>query len=146
MLSSHLLAITAQMLATNGLDLWDYRAAGGENLRLPFSFYAPIYSSMDATAQGGFFRGEQERMTLGGDSRAIFEIAAARYPRSRHREGSGARGPGQRHHRVARPRSTNLWGHPSTRVQPDPARKVKTLTLLVLAKMVIHLCRHLGAG
>jgi hypothetical protein len=80
MLSSHLLAITAQMLATNGLDLWDYRAAGGENLRLPFSFYAPIYSSMDATAQGGFYRGEQERMTLGGDSRAIFEIAAARYP------------------------------------------------------------------
>jgi hypothetical protein len=80
MLSSHLLAITAQMLATNGLDLWNYRAPGGENLRLPFSFYAPIYSSMDDSAQGGFYRGEKERMTFGGDSRAIFEIAAARYP------------------------------------------------------------------
>jgi hypothetical protein len=79
MLSSHLLGITAQMLATNGLDLWDYRAPGGENLRLPFSFYAPIYASMDASAQGGFYRGETERMTFGGDSRAIFEIAAARY-------------------------------------------------------------------
>jgi hypothetical protein len=75
-----LLGITAQMLATNGLDLWDYRAPGGENLRLPFSFYAPIYASMDASAQGGFYRGETERMTFGGDSRAIFEIAAARYP------------------------------------------------------------------
>jgi hypothetical protein len=80
MLSSHLLGITAQMLATNGLDLWSYRAPGGENLRLPFSFYAPIYASMDASAQGGFYRGETERMTFGGDSRAIFEIAAARYP------------------------------------------------------------------
>lgn len=80
LLTSHLLAITAQMLATNGLDLWDYRAPGGENLRLPFAFYAPIYASMDASAEGGFYRGEQERMTSGGDSRAIFEIAAARYP------------------------------------------------------------------
>ena len=80
LLSSHLLAITAQILATNGLDLWDYRAPGGENLRLPFAFYAPIYASMDASAEGGFYRGEQERMTSGGDSRAIFEIAAARYP------------------------------------------------------------------
>jgi hypothetical protein len=80
MLSSHLLGITAQMLATNGLDLWSHRAPGGENLRLPFAFYAPIYASMDASAQGGFYRGETERMTFGGDSRAIFEIAAARYP------------------------------------------------------------------
>ena len=80
MLSSHLLAITAQMLATNGVDLWSYRAPGGESLRLPFAFYAPIYSSMDAAAQGGFYRGEQERLTLGGAPRAIFEIAAARYP------------------------------------------------------------------
>jgi hypothetical protein len=80
MLSSHLLGITAQMLATNGLDLWSYQAPGGENLRLPFAFYAPIYAAMNASAQGGFYRGEQERMTFGGDSRAIFEIAAARYP------------------------------------------------------------------
>jgi hypothetical protein len=80
LLSSHLLALTAQMLSTNGLDLWNYRAPGGENMRLPFAFYAPIYASMDDSAQGGFYRGEQERMTSGGDSRAIFEIAAARYP------------------------------------------------------------------
>jgi hypothetical protein len=79
LLSSHLLALTAQMLSTNGLDLWNYRAPGGENMRLPFAFYAPIYASMDDSAQGGFYRGEQERMTSGGDSRAIFEIAAARY-------------------------------------------------------------------
>ena len=80
MLSSHLLAITAQMLANNGLGLWSYQAPGGENLRLPFAFYAPIYASMDVSAQGGYYRGEQERITSGGDSRAIFEIAAARYP------------------------------------------------------------------
>lgn len=80
MLSSHLLAITAQMLSTNGLDLWGHRAPGGENMRLPFAFYAPIYSSMDAAAQGGFYRGEQERLTFGGAPRAVFELAAARYP------------------------------------------------------------------
>lgn len=80
MLSANLLGISAQMLEVNGLDLWQYRAPDGENIKLPFVFYAPIYEQMDASAQGGFYTGEGERLTLGGDKRALFEIAAAAYP------------------------------------------------------------------
>ncbi len=83
MLSSHLLAISAQILSNNGIDLWRHKAPGGESLELPFTFYAPIYAAMDSSLQGGFYSGETGRLCRGGDNRALFELAAFRYPHNR---------------------------------------------------------------
>jgi hypothetical protein len=80
MLSANLMAISAQMLATNGMDVWGWTADSGESIQLPFTFYAPIYATMDSGLQGGFYDGESSRLTRAGDSRALFEIAAAAYP------------------------------------------------------------------
>jgi Alginate lyase len=82
LLSAHLLALSAQILSNNGLDLWNYRAPGGETLELPFAFYAPFYAAMDSTLEGGFYAGETERMGLGDDNGAVFEIAARHFPRN----------------------------------------------------------------
>ena len=82
LLSTSLLALSAQMLATNGLDLWDYVALGGETLRQPFEFYAPLYAANDSSLQGGFYAGETDRLGKGGDSRAIFELGAHHFPDS----------------------------------------------------------------
>jgi hypothetical protein len=82
LLSAHLMALSAQILSNNGLDLWNYRAPGGETLELPFAFYAPFYAAMDSTLEGGFYSGETERMGLGDDNGAVFEIAARHFPRN----------------------------------------------------------------
>lgn len=82
MLSANLLAISAQMLATNGIDAWNWTSDNGESLELPFTFYAPIYANQDASLQGGFYAGETSRLTQAGDVRALFEIAASAYPQN----------------------------------------------------------------
>lgn len=79
-LSLNLMSITAELHYQHGLNMFEYAAPGGENLELVFSFYAPFYAAMDSSLQGGFYAGETERMTGGGDFPAVFEFGHRHYP------------------------------------------------------------------
>jgi len=75
-----LMAITADLLKNNGVDFFRYTAPGGENLELPFDFYADFYRLMDASIKGGFYDGETERIPDRNNGPGVFEVGAFHYP------------------------------------------------------------------
>lgn len=82
-LSLKLLTVAAEVASHNDLDLYHYVADSGENLRLPYEFYADFYRTRDAAIKGGFYAGESNRIGQAGDSTGLFEIGFARYPQSK---------------------------------------------------------------
>ena len=81
-LTTTLLTISAKICANNGLNLFDYTAPAGENLRLPFEYYADYYRLMDACIKRGFYCGETSRIGKAGDNHGMFELAYRYYPDS----------------------------------------------------------------
>lgn len=79
-LSLTLMTVIAEVLRNNGIDLYSYEAPGGEKLELSWAFYSDFYSTMRSDIKGGFYAGEDERMTRAGDKPTLFEIGALRYP------------------------------------------------------------------
>lgn len=79
-LSLSLLAVGAEVYRPWGVDLWQYTAKGGENLELPFTFYADFYRLGDTSLKGGFYSGTDHRIGRAGDTTAIFEVGLRRYP------------------------------------------------------------------
>ena len=83
-------SLTLQMLSTiarsvknaGGPDLFAYTCPTGENLELAYTFYAPFYASNppDASLQGGYYTGEDERIGLAGDLHGLFELGYNAYP------------------------------------------------------------------
>ena len=82
-LTLKLLALSAQMCEQHGLDLFEYTAPGGENLRLPFEFYADFYRLRDASLHHGLYSGESHRIGKAGDIPGMFELGLRHYPDSR---------------------------------------------------------------
>ena len=81
-LSLLLLTATAESAARLGLDFFGYRGPHGGQLRDSFDFYADFYRERNSALKGGFYAGETDRMGLVGDTPALFEVAAHRYPDS----------------------------------------------------------------
>ncbi|MFI4912189.1 MAG: alginate lyase family protein [Sedimentisphaeraceae bacterium JB056] len=75
-LTLNLLLLSAEMTYVNGLDFYSYTAPGGENLLLPFKYYAEFYIEEDACVKDGFYCGENVSRTSAG----FFELANMRYP------------------------------------------------------------------
>jgi len=75
-LTLNLLLLSAEMTYLNGLDFYSYTAPGGENLKLPFEYYAEFYTTEDVCAKDGFYCGEKISRTAVG----FFELANKRYP------------------------------------------------------------------
>ncbi len=75
-LTLNLLLLSAEMTYQNGLDFYSYTAPGGENLLLPFEFYAEFFTTEDACIKDGFYCGEKVSRTSAG----FFEVANKRYP------------------------------------------------------------------
>lgn len=79
-LSLKMMSIVAQIAANNGIDLFNYEAAGGEKLELSFAFYSDFYRTGDSTIKGGYYSGEDNRIGIVGDPAALFEIGFRNYP------------------------------------------------------------------
>lgn len=80
-LSTILLVINAEMARNNGVDLYQWRAHSGENIKLPLDFYADFYITKDASIKGGFFTGENSWINANNSTTyAIWEVAHKRYP------------------------------------------------------------------
>ncbi|NDP21083.1 MAG: hypothetical protein GZ091_08390 [Paludibacter sp.] len=80
-LSSILLMICAEMARNNGVDLYNWTAKTGENLKLPLDFYADFYITKDASINGGFYAGEDSWIN-GNDQTtySLWEVGHCRYP------------------------------------------------------------------
>lgn len=94
-LSLSLLSTIAEISHHLGLDLWSVEAPGGERLQLSQEYYSDFYRLHDAGLKSGFYAmggaytlddytgsDETYRLTLAGDSGAIFELGLARFPDS----------------------------------------------------------------
>jgi len=81
-LSLNLLAAAAEVYRPLGVDLWNYKAAGGETLRLPFEFYADFFRLRDGRLKGGFYAGVNPGLFNKADTLALFELGLARFPES----------------------------------------------------------------
>lgn len=69
-----LLSISAKMCDNHGIDLFSYVAPTGENLRLPFEYYADFYRLKDACINTSFYCGETDRIGKAGDEPGLFEL------------------------------------------------------------------------
>lgn len=83
-------SLTLQMLSTaartcynNGIDMYAYTAPTGENLRLAYEFYADFYATGDTSIKGGYYTGEDDRITKAGDMQGLYELGYNAYPDSR---------------------------------------------------------------
>jgi hypothetical protein len=95
-LSMNMMAQIAEVGRHLGLDLWNYRAPGGETLIHPFRFYSDFYRLGNATIKHGLYADptginppppttnpdETPRLGLGGDTPATFELGLAQFPTS----------------------------------------------------------------
>lgn len=81
-LTMTLLSASVRMAQNNGTDLVSYTAPGGENMRLPFEFYADFYRLKDSTLRHGAYSGECERIGKAGDDPGMYELGLAFYPDS----------------------------------------------------------------
>ena len=79
-LTMTLLATSARIAGNNGTDLAGYTAPGGENLRLPFEYYADFYRLKDAAIKNGIFKGETDRLGKAGDEPGMYELGLWFYP------------------------------------------------------------------
>ena len=80
-LTLSLLIATAEAAYNNGLDFYHYTAPTGENLELPFDFYADLYRLKDSTLKGGFYSGEDKWLNNTWLAN-VCEIAHKRYPQN----------------------------------------------------------------
>lgn len=80
-LTLQILSTIARSMKNVGLDLYTYTCPTGENLELAYTFYAPFYASNppDASLQGGYYTGEDERIGLAGDLHGLFELGYNAY-------------------------------------------------------------------
>ncbi|MCC8019048.1 MAG: alginate lyase family protein [Rikenellaceae bacterium] len=81
-LSQTMLAMAARTCQNNGIDMFAYTAPSGENLRLPYEFYADFYVTGDAGIKGGYYTGEDDRIGKADDLPSLFELGYAQYPGS----------------------------------------------------------------
>ncbi|MCD8103386.1 MAG: alginate lyase family protein [Alistipes sp.] len=81
-LSQTMLAMAARTCQNNGIDMFAYTAPTGENLRLPYEFYADFYVTGDASIKGGYYTGEDDRIGKADDLPSLFELGYAQYPGS----------------------------------------------------------------
>ncbi len=72
------LAATAETLYLNGFDFFNYTAPGGENLRLPFEFYADFYLTGDSSIKGGYYSDEKVKVV----DAEMYALAIKHYPDS----------------------------------------------------------------
>lgn len=79
-LSMTLLSSSIRMAQNNGTDLVHYIAPGGENMRLPFEFYADFYRLKDASLRHGAYSGESDRIGKAGDDPGMYEFGLWFYP------------------------------------------------------------------
>jgi hypothetical protein len=71
------LALSANIVENNGIDMFSYVAPGGENLLLSFEYYSDFYRLNDTCIKSNYYCGE----TIKTDS-GMFEIGFAYYPDS----------------------------------------------------------------
>jgi hypothetical protein len=94
-LSLSLLSTIAEVCQHLGFDLWSTEAPGGENLLLSQEYYSDFYRLHDAGLKSGFYAtggpytlneytgsDETYRLSLAGDSGAIFELGLTQFPDS----------------------------------------------------------------
>ncbi len=80
-LSSSLLLSIAEMGRHNGIDVYQYVAPEGENLKLPMLFYSEFYITHDSSVNGGFYAGEDDWINAGdADTWEMWEVANKRWP------------------------------------------------------------------
>lgn len=73
-LTLSLLSISAKMCDNNGLDLFSYVAPTGENLKLPYAYYADFYRLKESCIKTNFYCGETDRLGKAGDDPGLFEL------------------------------------------------------------------------
>ena len=73
-LTLSLLSISAKMCYNNGLDLFSYVAPTGENLKLPYTYYADFYRLKESCIKTNFYCGETDRLGKAGDDPGLFEL------------------------------------------------------------------------
>lgn len=78
-LCSRALLYTAEIFYNCGVDYYDYYAENGENLRLPFEFYADFHMTLDLTIKGGYYTGSNQ---LPLSYHAVYPIVQSHYPDS----------------------------------------------------------------
>lgn len=94
-LSLSLLSTIAEVCQHLGFDLWASEAPGGESLLISQEYYSDFYRLHDAGLKSGFYAmggpytlndytgsDETYRLSLAGDSGAIFEVGLTRFPDS----------------------------------------------------------------
>ncbi len=81
-LTLQMLSTIARSMKNVGVDLFAYTCPTGENLELAYTFYAPFYAATppNASLQGGYYTGENERIGLAGDLHGLFELGYNAYP------------------------------------------------------------------
>ncbi|MFD1628752.1 alginate lyase family protein [Pseudopedobacter beijingensis] len=80
-LSTNLLVIAAEIAQLNGLDLYGWKAATGEEIKQPLLFYADFYIQKDASIKGGFYDGETYWINTNNQATfSLWEVAHSRYP------------------------------------------------------------------
>ncbi|HBG28048.1 MAG: hypothetical protein A2Y10_17630 [Planctomycetes bacterium GWF2_41_51] len=77
-----LMTTAAEIAYNNGVDLYSYSAAGGENLELCFDFYADFYRLKDDSLRGGYYIGEKDRIRPLIEA-GVFELGYKRYPKNK---------------------------------------------------------------
>jgi hypothetical protein len=82
-LTMTLLSASIRMAQNNGTDFVSYTASGGENMRLPFEFYADFYRLKDASLRHGAYSGESDRIGRAGDDPGMYEFGLWFYPDSK---------------------------------------------------------------
>jgi hypothetical protein len=70
------LCYLAEAAYNNGIDLYAYKAPGGENLFLLYSYYADFISQNDASIKNGLYKGDSVPTHYAG----IYELINLRYP------------------------------------------------------------------
>jgi hypothetical protein len=83
-LSTILLMISAEMGRNNGIDLYNWKAKTGEQIKLPLSFYADFYITKDASIKGGFYKGEDAWINVNETTNySIWEVGYSRFPKEK---------------------------------------------------------------
>lgn len=80
-LSMTLLLYTAEVLSrATGQDLVNWTAPGGENLRLPFTFYSDFWRLKNAGLHGGYYERDQPHIQDNAPFLGVFEVALHHWP------------------------------------------------------------------
>jgi hypothetical protein len=79
----NLLLQSAELARNNGIDFYQFKGKKGQNLLLPFMYYADFAKTADCTIKSGYYVWSDIDQTKSlGDHMELWELGAVRYPKN----------------------------------------------------------------